>query len=220
MALNQIDEEKKRKLRSASWLNRSNPMSTYNEEGKPITLNQTPHIVNVIDNLKNTAEYRKNINDPTKAFSAETVPTAPAGQPFSSQKPILQTMSSNESKTAKLYEPSINLTLPRINEIPNEQIDKELGKMNVSTDGDTTTYNIGRDTLSYKLSDQDKQLKTNLERINQMVASGASVSPEDMDRINNLRQQAGFLRGGTDKKLASNTNNGVQQVLLSSEFQN
>jgi len=120
----------------------------------------------------------------------------------------------SEPKISKLYDAPASLNLPKINEIPNAQRDSELGKMNVSTDGNTTTYNIGRDTLSYKLSDRDKQLKTNLERIDQMVASGVEVSPEQMTRINNLRRQAGFLRGGTDRQLSNPT----QQSNLDVEF--
>jgi len=166
MALNQTEEEKKRKLKSAPWLNRSNPMSTYNEEGKPIKLNQTPRIINAIDNLKNTAEYRKSINDPSKAFGAEASTNEPGITLKNIQTPARQTSPLGEPKVPKLYEDPTSLNLPKINETPNTQRDSELGKMTVSTEGDIVTYDIGGNTLSYNRNDNDRQNKTNLERIN------------------------------------------------------
>ena len=163
MALNQIKEEKKRKLKSAPWLNRSNPMSTYNEEGKPITLDQTPRIIKVIDSLKNTADYRKSINDPTKAFSAEASTNEPGTTLQNIQTPTRQTSPLSEPKVAKLYEAPTSLNLPKINEISNAQRNAELGKLNVSTEGNTTTYDIGGNTLSFE---GDKG-KINLRNINQ-----------------------------------------------------
>ena len=150
MALNQTEEEKKRKLKSAPWLNRSNPMSTYNEEGKPIKLNQTPRIINAIDNLKNTAEYRKSINDPSKAFGAEASTNEPGITLKNIQTPARQTSPLGEPKVPKLYEDPTSLNLPKINETPNTQRDSELGKMTVSTEGDIVTYDIGGNTLSYE----------------------------------------------------------------------
>lgn len=93
-----------------------------------------------------------------------------------------------------------NLNNPKINEVSNLQRDVDLGKITSSTTGNTNTYSIGGNNLSYNLNDNDRQLKTNLERINQIVASGANVSPEQMSAINELRQQAGYLRGGTDQR--------------------
>lgn len=92
------------------------------------------------------------------------------------------------------------LKVPVINETSNDKRDSELGKITSSISGNTSTYNIGGNSLSYKLNDNDSQIKTNLEKINQIATSGAEISPEQTKQINTLRQQAGFLRGGTDKK--------------------
>ena len=65
--------------------------------------------------------------------------------------------------------PSINTLQPessKIKEVPDARRDAELGKMTVSTEGDIVTYNIGGNTLSYNRNDNDRQNKTNLERIN------------------------------------------------------
>lgn len=117
------------------------------------------------------------------------------------QKPKLFTGSSSEPKSADFYEDITNIRptvnkLPTINEIPNAQRDTELGKMNIAANGNTTTYDIGGNPLSYNLSNEDKQIKTNLEKINQMVASGVAVSPEDLRRIEILKMNAGPSRGG------------------------
>ena len=159
----QTEEEKKRKLKSAPWLNKSNPMSTYNKEGKPITLNKTPRIINVIDNLKNTAEYRKSINDPTKAFSAEASANEKKNLKFINSRP--DRVGQGTRIVEKNILPVVNTVqteTPKINETPNVQRDTELGKMNISTNGDTTTYAIGGNTLSYE---GDKG-KINLRNIN------------------------------------------------------
>jgi len=189
MALNQIKEEKKRKLKSAPWLNRSNPMSTYNEEGKPITLNQTPRIINAIDNLKNTAEYRKSINDPTKAFSAEASTNEKNNLKFINSHP--DRVGQGTRIVERNVLPSVNTLQtesPKINETPNVQRDAELGKMTVSTDGDTTTYDIGENTLSYK----GAKGKINLRNINQQADK---QQPTWDDYFNQQAARRDTLRG-------------------------
>jgi hypothetical protein len=103
-------------------------------------------------------------------------------------------------RLAELTSMNAKLQTPTINEVPDARRDSELGKMTSSTQGNTSTYDINGNTLGYKLSERDQQLKTNLEKINQMIDSGVEVSPEQMNRITSLRQQAGFLRGGTDRR--------------------
>ena len=87
--------------------------------------------------------------------------------------------------------PSVNIESPKINEIPNSQRDEELGKMTVATNGNTTTYDIGGNTLSFE-GNKNNQTKTNLERINpngiqrvgnMNVSFDSSVSPEARKRF-------------------------------------
>jgi len=61
--------------------------------------------------------------------------------------------------------PSINIERPKINETPNAQRNAELGEMTVAKNGNTTTYDIGGNTLSFE-GNKDNQTRTNLERIN------------------------------------------------------
>jgi hypothetical protein len=103
-------------------------------------------------------------------------------------------------RLAELTSMNAKLQTPTINEVPDARRDSELGKMTSSTQGNTSTYDINGNTLGYKLSERDQQLKTNLEKINQMIDSGVEVSPEQMNRMTSLRHQAGFLRGGTDRR--------------------
>jgi hypothetical protein len=103
-------------------------------------------------------------------------------------------------RLAELTSMNAKLQTPTINEVPDARRDSELGKMTSSNQGNTSTYDINGDSLEYTLSGHDGQLKTNLEKINQMIDSGVKVSPEQMSRITSLRQQAGFLRGGTDRR--------------------
>lgn len=116
--------------------------------------------------------------------------------------PMRQNNSLNEPKTQALYEPPklSNINNPVIRETPNAQRDKDLGKMTATTIGNKTTYGIDGDTLSVSLSENDQKLKDNLTKINEMLASGREVTPDQMQRINQLRQDAGFLRGGTDRR--------------------
>lgn len=46
---------------------------------------------------------------------------------------------------------------------------------------------------------EDIKLKGNLEQINKMIASGVQPTAEQAQRIQTLRQAAGYLRGGTDR---------------------
>jgi len=54
--------------------------------------------------------------------------------------------------------------------------------------------------FSVNLSPQDQQLKENLAKIDAMVAGGVVPTPEQAQQIQELKQQAGFLRGGTDRR--------------------
>lgn len=92
--------------------------------------------------------------------------------------------------------------IPAIRETPNAQRDSELGKMNVSANGDTVTYDIGGNTLAF--NNREKQIRDNLALINKKIASGITVSPSQMARINNIRKQAGL-------RSLSNTS-GIQRV--------
>jgi len=87
--------------------------------------------------------------------------------------------------------PSVNIESPKINETSNAQRDAELGKMTASINGNTTTYDIGGNTLSFE-GTKDNQTKTNLERINPNgiqrvgnmdVSFDSSVSPEARKRF-------------------------------------
>jgi hypothetical protein len=53
--------------------------------------------------------------------------------------------------------------------------------------------------MTVHLSDRDKQLKQNLDKINEMLLSGVTPTADQQERIDRLRQQAGFMRGGTDR---------------------
>jgi len=62
--------------------------------------------------------------------------------------------------------------------------------------------NVGADgsgKIAVNLSDRDKQIKSVMDTINQRLAGGEKVSPQQMQKIQQLRQQAGFARGGTDR---------------------
>ena len=87
--------------------------------------------------------------------------------------------------------PSVSIESPKINETPNAQRDAELGKMTASINGNTTTYDIGGNTLSFE-GNKDSQTRTNLERINPNgsqrvgnmdVAFDSSVSSEARKRF-------------------------------------
>ena len=82
--------------------------------------------------------------------------------------PMRQNNSLNEPKTQALYEPPklANINTPVINEIPDAQRDKDLGKLTATTTGNKTTYGIGGNTLSVSLNENDQKLKDNLGKIN------------------------------------------------------
>lgn len=54
-------------------------------------------------------------------------------------------------------------------------------------------------TMRVSLSPQDQALKQNMQAIDQTLAGGVVPTPEQASQIAGLRQQAGFLRGGTDR---------------------
>jgi len=54
--------------------------------------------------------------------------------------------------------------------------------------------------FSVNLSPQDQQLKANLAKIDAMISGGVVPTPEQAQQIQELKQQAGFLRGGTDRR--------------------
>lgn len=54
-------------------------------------------------------------------------------------------------------------------------------------------------TIRVNQSPQDQALKQNMQAIDQTLASGVVPTPEQASQIAGLRQQAGFLRGGTDR---------------------
>ena len=53
--------------------------------------------------------------------------------------------------------------------------------------------------ISVNLTPEDRQLKGNLQQIDGMLASGVQPTAEQAQRIQGIRRQAGFLRGGTDR---------------------
>jgi hypothetical protein len=132
MALNQIDEETKKKLR---------PLPTMDEA---------------------FTDKNFSVSTPLKKIQAPMTPGDPNSEAFyggsnpqNNQKTIGRVTSLGEPKTPSLYQPSTyqsstNSNLPKLKEIPNAQRDAELGKMTVSKTGDITTYDIGGNTLSYK----------------------------------------------------------------------
>jgi len=54
--------------------------------------------------------------------------------------------------------------------------------------------------FSVNLSPQDQQLKANLAKIDAMISGGVVPTPEQAQQIQELKQNAGFLRGGTDRR--------------------
>jgi hypothetical protein len=96
--------------------------------------------------------------------------------------------------------------LPSINEVPDSRRERELGKLTSSSSGGVDTYNINGNTLSYKLNDSDQQLKSNLEKLDKIMesgidpATGKAVTPAQVEAYNQLRMDAGYMRGGTDRK--------------------
>lgn len=53
--------------------------------------------------------------------------------------------------------------------------------------------------ISVNLSPNDRAIKGSLAAIDQAMASGKVLSPSEAERLANVRRQAGFLRGGTDR---------------------
>jgi len=143
MALNQIEEEKKKRLRLPPTMDESFTDKNFNVP-KPLKKIQAPIIPGDPNN---------------EAFYG-------GSNPQNIQKPIIQATSLSEPKTPSLYQPPVSSNLPKLKEIPNAQRDADLGKMTVATDGDTTTYDIGGNTLSYKEDKGDKG-NINLRSINQ-----------------------------------------------------
>jgi len=87
--------------------------------------------------------------------------------------------------------PSVSTESPKINETPNAQRDSELGAMTAAKNGNTTTYDIGGNTLSFE-GNKNTQTITNLEKINPNgiqrvgnmdVSFDSSVSPEARKRF-------------------------------------
>lgn len=99
------------------------------------------------------------------------------------------------------------LRVPTLKELSNAQREADLGKMNVSANNDTVTYSIGGNTLSY--NERERQARTNLEKINEKIASGLTVSPSQMARINKLREQVGISRSNG---VGNGAGNGIQRV--------
>jgi len=85
----------------------------------------------------------------------------------------------------------INTNVPKLKELPNAQRDSELGKMNVGTDGNIVTYDIGGNTLSYDASKTDPS-KINLRNINRASsnASGNATTWDDYHRQQKERYNA------------------------------
>jgi len=114
-----------------------------------------------------------NVPVPVKKIQAPITPGDPNSESFyggsnpqNIQKSMIQSAPLSEPKTPSLYQPPVNVNsnFPKLKEIPNAQRDAELGKMTVATDGDIVTYDIGGNTLSYNRNDKGK---INLRNINQ-----------------------------------------------------
>ena len=129
MALNQIEEEKKKRLR---------PLPTMDEAF-------TDKNFSVPKPLKKIQAPMTSGNPNNEAFYG-------GSNPQNIQKPTIQSTPLAEPKIASLYQPPVrsNLNLPKLKEITNAQRDAELGKMTVAKNGNTTTYDIGGNTLSYE----------------------------------------------------------------------
>jgi len=84
--------------------------------------------------------------------------------------------------------PSVSIEGPKINETSNAQRDAELGAMTVAKNGNTTTYDIGGNTLSFEGEKPTRALSrlagTNQGQMSNMdVSFDSSVSPEARKRF-------------------------------------
>jgi len=84
--------------------------------------------------------------------------------------------------------PSVNIESPKINEIPNAQRNAELGEMTVAKNGNTTTYDIGGNTLSFEGEKPTRALNRMAganpgQRSNMDVSFDSSVAPEARKRF-------------------------------------
>ena len=101
--------------------------------------------------------------------------------------------------------PERQFTPPPIRETPNAQRDAELGKMTSSAEttvdgGEKRTFSIGGNNMSINLSEHDLAVKKSLEDIDSRIAKGFKPNPEQAKKIQQIKEQAGSNRGGTDKR--------------------
>lgn len=109
-----------------------------------------------------------------------------------SQLPQRQTGSLGEPKKLSLYEaPTTNV---------NTKIPGPEAFTNVAAK-DRTVSNVG-----VQYTPQDLQLKDNISKMNAIIkagvdpTSGKPVTLDQIEKVNQIKQQAGFLRGGTDRR--------------------
>ena len=132
----------------------------------------------------------------------------------------IEKVSADRSKILadNIAQQSLNqLSNPVISEIPNVRRDTELGKITSSAKsladgGQRNTFSIGGNTLSYDLSKKDLSIKKSIEDIDAKIAQGFEPTPEQSQRIAELKRKAGFTLGGTDRKLSTNEVTGLQQL--------
>jgi hypothetical protein len=102
---------------------------------------------------------------------------------------------------------------PPINEKPSAQRDAELGEMTSSVKateggGEKRTYDIGGNTMSYDVSEKDMAIKRSIEDIDNRIAQGFKPTPEQAQRIQEIKLKAGATRGGTDIQDSSQPGSG------------
>lgn len=100
------------------------------------------------------------------------------------------------------------------NEKQNALRDSTLGALSANAEAlpdgsQKNTYSIGNNNLSYNLSENDLAIKKSLEDIDNYLAQGNVPTPEQQKRIDALRRQAGFMRGGTDRGFNTDSRQGA-----------
>lgn len=192
MALNQIDEDKKRKLKWIRPVGADRGIETgnmiadaYNKGGVSSAvgtfLRRVPGDI-AVGAKEMLVDPINKVIDPWVSAAADIGKTAVTGEVTpTGQKsavlgtiPTLKTINTRPDRVGngtRVVErhmlpsmPVVNAVL-KINETPNTQRDSELGKMTVVNDGDVTTYDIGGNTLSYRNSEKANQTSSVVNRL-------------------------------------------------------
>lgn len=157
MALNTIEEERKRKEAAQRLAPTTDPFlaAIARGEGMPVRP--------VVKQAKPTPSNIMNESFYGGSVDIDTLRRLNKQDQTTTEK--VNTVSTSEPKTSKLYEAPTALRVPTLKELPNAQRDTELGKMNVGTNGNIVTYDIGGNTLSYDATKTDPS-KISLRNIN------------------------------------------------------